>query len=601
MPDTTEHQRFSGIVIFHIPNLNPMNLKSLFIQASCFIFIASFCSCKNTDSRTAQDDGNITSDTAVIHKGQIIFAEQCGACHNFRQDGIGPQLGGLTSIVSSDWIKQFVKNPQHAIESGDERAQILFEQYKTVMPSFNKLSDEEILSVIAFIHTKPAPDPKKYKFDPTALKNPIPEKIPLSDITVALEHVATIPASSSEGQLTRICKLDFRPDTHDLFVVDLRGKLYQLVGNKPMLYLDMVAEKPKFIDKPGLATGFGSFAFHPEFATNGLLYTTHTEGPNSAPADFAYNDSIKVTLQWVLSEWKTSDPNSFPFQGSSRELLRVNMYGAYHGVQEITFNPTARRGDEDYGLLYIGIGDGASVEFGYPFLVRNDDRIWGSIIRIDPAGRDSRNGKYGIPATNPFVKNATPETVRERYAYGFRNPHRITWTGKGQMLASNIGHHNIESLYLILPGRDYGWPIREGTFLIKADENMSNIFSQPADDSLFNITYPVAQYDHDEGNAISGGFEYLGSQVPQLKGKVVFGDIVRGRVFYIESADIKLGKQAAIKEIQVASEGNITTMIELSGAQKVDMRFGRDHRGELYIMSKPDGKVYRVKEWTKSI
>jgi hypothetical protein len=50
-----------------------------------------------------------------------------------------------------------------------------------------------------------------------------------------------------------------------------------------------------------------------------------------------------------------------------------------------------------------------------------------------------------------------------------------------------------------------GWPIREGTFVINADENMSNIFPLPADDSIYHITYPVAQYDHDEGNAISGG------------------------------------------------------------------------------------------------
>ena len=113
-----------------------------------------------------------------------------------------------------------------------------------------------------------------------------------------------------------------------------------------MLYLDMVKEKPKFIHRPGLATGFGSFAFHPEFQKNGLLYTTHVESPGSGKADFAYNDSIKVTLQWVLSEWKTETPNAFPFTGKSRELLRVNMVGSFHGVQEITLirwrNPATR-------------------------------------------------------------------------------------------------------------------------------------------------------------------------------------------------------------------------------------------------------------------
>ena len=111
---------------------------------------------------------------------------------------------------------------------------------------------------------------------------------------------------------------------------------------------------------------------------------------------------------------------------------------------------------------------------------------------------------------------------------------------------------------------------------------------------VYHVTYPVAQYDHDEGNAISGGFEYWGKNVPELKGKCIFGDIVKGRVFYVEMSDLAIGKQATIKEMKVALNGKITTLVELCGAQKVDMRFGRDHTGELYVLTKPDGKVYKV-------
>ena len=543
----------------------------------------------------------LLADTASIRKGQAIFSQQCAACHNFRQDGIGPQLGGLTATASAEWIERFIRDPKLMIESGDERAHQIFEKYKTIMPSFPSLSEEELHYIISFLSTKKAPDPKKTKYDPNALTNPIPEPIAMSDLTIGLEVLTTIPASSTEGQLTRICKLDFRPDTKELFVVDLRGKLYKLQDRKPLVYLDMAKEKPKFIHKPGLATGFGSFAFHPEFQKNGRLYTTHVESPGSGKADFAYNDSIKVTLQWVLSEWTTATPNAFPFTGTSRELFRINMVGSFHGVQEITFNPLAKPRDEDYGLLYIGIGDGASVEMGFPFLVHSPEKIWGSIIRIDPAGNNSTNGKYGIPPGNPFAQSNNPNIAREIYANGFRNPHRLTWTKKGEMLASNIGHHNIEALYMILPGHDYGWPIREGSFVINADENMSNIFPLPADDSSFHVTYPVAQYDHDEGNAISGGFEYWGNSLADLQGKCIFGDIVKGRVFYVEMSDLKLGQQAVIREMKVAINGKVTTLVDLCGAQKVDMRFGRDHRGELYVLTKPDGKVYKVVSVLKNL
>ena len=104
---------------------------------------------------------------------------------------------------------------------------------------------------------------------------------------------------------------------------------------------------------------------------------------------------------------------------------------------------------------------------GYPLLTHNTEKIWGTILRIDPMGRNSANGQYGIPLHNPFVKNQNTKTLREIYAYGFRNPHRITWTKSGKMLACNIGQRNIESVNLIIPGHDYGWPIREGTFLFR--------------------------------------------------------------------------------------------------------------------------------------
>lgn len=555
-----------------------------------FFLLPFFLSCT---SQKGENSASSPVDSAAIKLGQTLFTDNCSACHNFQQDGIGPQLGGLTSVMPAEWIKKFIKDPKAVLESGDERASGLHEQFKTIMPSFPHYSDEELNSLVAFLATQKAP-PGKRIIDPNALKDPIPEKIPMSDLVLEIEKVTTIPPSSDKGQLTRICKLDNKPGTNELFIVDLRGRLYQLKNNQPILYLDMAKQFPNFIDKPGLATGFGSFAFHPEFQKNGLVYTSHTEGPGSGVADFNYPDSIKVLLQWVLTEWKTDKPDAIPFEGKGRELMRVNMVHSYHGMQEITFNPLAKGGDADYGLLYVGIGDGSSVEFGYPFLAHSKERIWGTIIRIDPSGNNSKNGQYGIPPTNPFAGDVNPNTVREIYAYGFRNPHRISWTRSGQIIASNIGHHQIESLYLILPGHDYGWPIREGGFLMDLSKGMNNTYPLPPDDAKYNITYPIAQYDHDEGNAVSGGFEYWGSSIPALNGKYLFGDIVKGRLFYLEMRDVRIGTYAPIRECRISINNQVKTLVELCGAEKVDVRFARDNNGELYILTKPDGKVYRI-------
>ncbi|MEP6595730.1 MAG: PQQ-dependent sugar dehydrogenase, partial [Ginsengibacter sp.] len=429
--------------------------------------------------------------------------------------------------------------------------------------------------------------------DTNDIKNPIPDTTKFSDLLVNLDSVTQIPPSSDEPPLTRITKLDYQPNTGDLYIIDLRGKLYKLENGQPKIYMDIAALKPKFINQPGLATGFGSFAFHPEFAKNGLLYTTHTEPAASAKADFNYPDSLPVVLQWVLTEWKT-DPATFPFSGKGREIFRIDMPTGIHGVQEITFNKLAKPGDDDYGLLYIGIGDGGSTLIGFPLLSPIPEKVWGSIIRIDPLEHNSVNGQYGIPAHNPFSKSDSTKNAREVYVWGFRNPHRISWSKSGQLLAVNIGEHNIESLNMIMPGHFYGWPIREGTFLERFFNDVGKVYPLPVNDSGYNVTYPVAQLDHDECTAISGGFEYRGSAIPQLAGKYLFGDIGTGKLFFVNMKDLRLGKQATIRRWNISFNGVPTTLAGLSKNNRVDMRFGMDSKGELYILTKVNGKVYKL-------
>jgi len=573
-----------------------MNEKRiLIVSAVVLLQVYLFSSC---NSETSIDNSSISTDSTNIAAGEASFNKNCSGCHNFRQDGIGPQLGGITTEISADWIHDFISDSRKMIESRDERSVQLFKKYKrAVMPSFATLKDDEVNAIIAFLHTHKSPGQQMTKGKGGELSNPIPDTIALSNLVVKLEPVTQIPPSSDSAKLplTRITKLTFQPNTGDLFINDLRGKLYKLQQNKPMVYLDIARLKPKFTHEAGLATGFGSFAFHPGFAKNGLLYTTHAEAHGSGKADFGFADSIKVNLQWVLTEWKTENPGATTFSGKSRELFRVNMMSDIHGVQEITFNPLSKPGDEDYGMLYIGVGDGGTVGLGYAFLTHSIEKIWGTILRIDPMGRNSDNGQYGIPKNNPFAQNQHTKTLREIYAYGFRNPHRITWTKSGEMLACNIGQGNIESVNLVMPGHDYGWPIREGTFLSSdVNENLGKVYPLPGNDSIYKITYPVAQFDHDEGLAISGGFEYWGKDIPQLKGKYLFGDIPSGRLFYIEVADIKQGKQAPIKEWKILITDTPRTLSEVCGSERVDLHLGRDSRDELYILTKADGKVYKL-------
>ena len=560
-------------------------LKLFFVFCFLQVFIL------NTKAQTIND---YPEDKKTIDEGKALFTQNCSSCHSFSQRGIGPDLSGVTTEVPKAMLYRFIRNSQRVIESGNTRAIKLLQEYKVPMPSFETLSDDQMLSVLAYINTfKVKIESATEKFGPV-LNDPIPEKIKKSGLRLELEEVLTANRSAEKIPLARINQMRVLPGKKERsFIEDLRGKLYELKGRELSEVMDISQQRPAFISVPGHATGFGSFAFHPNFYKNGLLYTIHSEKPRSAPSDFAYADTIPVLIQCVLTEWKINEPTSDKFEGKSRELLRIDMPTVIHSMQEIVFNPLARPKDSDYGLLYLTMGDGGSAEAGFSFLCNTNTQIRSSVLRIDPLGNNSKNGRYGIPSINPFVNDNNDKTLGEVFARGFRNPNRIAWTPDGKMLISDIGLNNVEELNLIQAGADYGWPQREGIFFLNYKGKMNKVYSLQPDESNFNFVYPIAQYDHDEGNAISGGFPFEGN-IPQLKNKYIFGDIVSGRVFYINTNAIESGKQTEILEFELLFNGALSTFKNITSSLKTDLRFGLGTNKELYLFTKTDGKIWKV-------
>lgn len=565
---------------------NQVHFRQLWYPAIFCGLLLSIGACtpgKVTSKKSAESSKDLAAlaysqDTKVLAKGQQLFQGYCSPCHNFLQKGIGPSLEQVTAAVTPVWLKNFIRNAPAMIEQGDARATQLFKEYNQLMPPFTEMKEADLSAIVSYIHSQQkAPDPKQVDLG-DAMQNPITEKITKSGLQLQIEHVTTAPPTATKAPIARINQMRVLPGAKDrLFIHDLRGFLYELIDTSWRVALDMNKERPKFIHNPGMGTGLGSFAFHPEFYQNGLFYTTHTEPAGTAVADFAYPDSIKVTLQWVITEWTMKDPKAIPMSGTSRTLFRVNMVTGIHGVQEIAFNPGAKKGDPDYGLLYIGLGDGGASESGFPFICQDKSRIWSSVLRIDPRGKNSKNGQYGIPATNPYARLSDAEACREVYCRGFRNPNRYTWAPDGRLLIADIGHINIEELNLAVPGGDYGWPYREGTYVINPRAKMDKVYKLPADDHTHNYLYPVLQFDHDEGKAIEGGFVYTGTAIPELQGKYIFGEIALGRVFFAELAELKQGKQARIQELELKMGDKIVNILDLNKGIKPDFQIGRAH------------------------
>jgi mono/diheme cytochrome c family protein len=528
---------------------------------------------------------DISTNAENIIAGKAIFNQNCSSCHNFQQTTIGPNLSGLTRQVESDWIKRMIQNPKSIIDDGDPRAVGLYQKYKTYMPAFPQFNEHELDALLSYLHTF---EELPSQNGSTGLDDPIPNKIPDSGIRLELEFLTQIPPSDTIPPLAKITKLESERVSGRTFVQDQRGVMYELKNGKHQVYFPLRDLRPNLMFKPGLATGFGSYAFHPEFYKNGLLYTSHSEKGKPEIPDFGYADSIKVTLQWVLTEWKTANPNSEKFTGSSRELLRIDFVTQIHGMQEISFNPHSKPGEPDYGKLFIGIGDGGSAENGFAFIADHQGSdVWSSILRIDPAGKNSKNGQYGIPADNPFFGQAGK--AGEVFAYGFRNPNRVFWDPQGRLLATEIGHKNIEELNGILPGKFYGWPVREGSFVINPYGDMSRIFQLPKDDSALGAVLPLIQLDHDELAAIIGG--YFVKNGPHA-GKFLFGDVPSGRLFISDLSDWKSIK---VETWGITYQGKEMSLEELCGSPRVDLKFGQDKSGQLYLMTKADGKIYKIK------
>lgn len=479
-----------------------------------------------------------------------------------------------------------------------------------------------IAALLAPLLIAPPPAAADEKRDPAPIIDPIPEDPAPSGLGLVLKEVAQLPESTPTPPPTddrlarhnRINGLGALPDgSGRLYVPDLNGKLYLIdkETGASHSYLDVGATfEPDFFNSAGLGQGLAFAAFHPDFAENGKFYTAHveagealeTEEPDLPPQpDAEYHG--------VVTEWIADDPSADTFSGTHREMLRTGFSGRIHNLQQIGFNPNAESGDTDYGNLYIAVGDGGNGNVDPDLNDPQDLSVpQGKILRIDVSGHNSSNGEYGIPSGNPFA--GQEGKLGEIYAYGMRDPHRFSWDtgGSQRMFLAHIGEHSIESIHQISPGSNIGWPEREGRFTFRKDDRC-HLYPLPPDDEEYDYEYPLAAYDHDPppdwdcrsdvGRAIAGGFVYRGDNVSELRGKYVFGDMVDGRLFYTEESQMRRGstgsERAQIYELSAyTTSGAPVTMQDLAGDERIDLRIGQDAEGEPYLLSKANGKVWKV-------
>lgn len=315
--------------------------------------------------------------------------------------------------------------------------------------------------------------------------------------------------------------VDLQSDGNSLFLVEQSGKIKKIKNGKTSVFLD-ISEKLAFGGERGLL----GLALHPDFKRNNTFFVNYTRKSDGATVISRFN------------------------RNKEKILLTVDQPFSNHNGGGLAFGPD--------GYLYIALGDGGSG--GDPQgNGQSRQTLLGKILRIDI----NKKGGYRIPRSNPFVGNKKG-FKEEIFAYGLRNPWRISFHGK-VLFVGDVGQGKREEINIVKRGKNYGWKLKEGTLCYSVD---------PC--NFDNLVDPIFDYDRDIGRSVTGGF--VAKNYNNLKGVYIFGDFMTGRIFGLEKI---LGEW----------RGFVITDTDYFISS-----FGRGAKGELYLLDYSGGKVLKIKE-----
>ena len=390
-----------------------------------------------------------------------------------------------------------------------------------------------------------------------------------------------------DGLSTPVGLVPIPRDDGRALILEQTGRVWVLDGDEllsdPFLDLtDQLVELDRSYDERGLL----GLAFHPDFASNGRLFVYY-----SAPLRAAASSGQDHTNR--LSEFHVNPGELRADAATERVILEFHQPQPNHSGGALGFGPD--------GYLYLGAGDGGGTgdnDEGHSPQGNAQDttRLNGKILRLDV----DRGDPYAIPLDNPFADGGGSPEI---YAYGFRNPWRLSWEPEGErrLIVSDVGYGRYEEVDVVERGGNYGWRIREGAHCLDVDAPLSPLEScQPAADNGDPLTDPAVEYTHTQiGVAVVGGLVYRGTALPALAGQYVFADFSREW-----TSDPPVGR-GTLMAAEPAATGQPWPWRELVLGDGQSPNFitgiGEDANGELYLMVREElgpagttGRVLRI-------
>jgi glucose/arabinose dehydrogenase len=564
------------------------------------------------DGDVANPEPNIQVTPASVSFGSVLIGDSNSLSVNIVNTG---QLD-LTVSTSISELPFAIEAPAANVVAGGDSTSVTLSYTPTsesvdngtlTINSNDPDSPETQVSLLGSGVTEP-PNPSGVCPVGNELIDPIRAPIATGDLAVGFETVA-------EGFVNPLLGIAPKGERRRLFVVDQPGQMWavDLQNGSKSVFLDLSSRLVE-LGLFGLnydERGFLGAAFAPDYFRSGLLYTYSSELAGN-PADFSTMPAgVEPDHQSVIVEWRVPNPrntSSMVDPASARVILRIDQPQFNHNGGTLIFGPDK--------MLYVTLGDGGGGDdqgqggdnVGHSAEGNGQDtsNILGTIIRINPRGNNAPNGQYGIPEDNPFVDaqlfmagnvggqaGCDDGVCDEIYAYGFRNSWRASFDSRANrvLMVADVGQNDIEEIDIVHAGGNYGWRIKDGSFCFDDNGVESGFVTDAEFGGVPQVIDPVAEYDHDEGMSITGGFVYRGKAIRALKGHYVFGDWAEsftqplpGRLFYLQQGGLtgKAGEGPSdILEFKLPESPNgVGTKIN---------GFGRDGSGEIYVIGSESG------------
>ncbi len=368
---------------------------------------------------------------------------------------------------------------------------------------------------------------------------------PLASSDQRAQPIATATAGNWTLHLVPVAQ-DFVQPVHVTHAGDDSGRLFVVEkAGRIRIVRDDVVQPDPFLDITNLVRsssseqGLLSVAFHPRYKENGFFYVDYTDQSGDT----------------VIARFRAAPDADRGDAASATTLLTIEQPAANHNGGQIAFGPD--------GFLYIGMGDGGGAG-DVRGNAQNPAVLLGKMLRIDVDGAEP----YGIPSDNPFVR--TEGARPEIWATGLRNPWRFSFDRMtGDMFIADVGQNRLEEINIEPAkqgGLNYGWNVMEGRDCY-----------QPSSGCEQNgMVQPIADYAHDQGCSVTGGFRYRGQTMPAFGDAYFFGDYCSGNIW------------------SLTSNGEDWTMTALLDTDLTISSFGEDEQGELYVVDMNDGGLYHL-------